>query len=145
MFEWYRICGLNDIFEWYVVIRRFFLSILYFICLSFNHNIPFLSTIFLHHFSYVFLLISTVSIWYITNKIFSIFNIFTVFDFENLFVMINIWVVFKALETKKSIVLNFFFVSNTILSCFFLFLLVVNLYFLILAVNAQIFSCTAKN
>ena len=44
-----------------------------------------------------------------------------------------------ALEIKTSILLNFDFANNTILSCFFFFLFV-DLYFLITADIAQIFS-----
>ena len=50
----------------------------------------------------------------------------------------------KALEIRISIVLNFYFPNNTILSCFFFFLFITDLYFLIPAVIAQMFIPTAE-
>ena len=46
----------------------------------------------------------------------------------------------KALEIKTSILFNFDFANNTILSCFFFFFLTIDLYFLVPAVIAKSFS-----
>ena len=50
----------------------------------------------------------------------------------------------KDLEIKTSIVSNFVFLSNTILSCFFFFFFIIALYFLIPEVIAQIFIPIAE-
>ena len=127
---------LNDIMLSYVDFFFLFFILYVFHSIAIFHSYLLIFYTILHTFFCLYQL-------YLYSILWTKFSVY--FDFENLFVMINIWVVFKALETKKSIVLNLLSVSNTILSCFFLFLLVIDLYFLILAVNAQIFSCTAKN
>ena len=50
----------------------------------------------------------------------------------------------KALETKTSLLFNFDFASNTILSCLFLFFFNYWIYLLIPAVIAQIFDPIAE-
>ena len=57
------------------------------------------------------------------------------------------WLIYeliKALDIKISIVLNWGFANNTILSCSFLFFFVIDLYFLIPVVTAQIFIPTVE-
>ena len=46
----------------------------------------------------------------------------------------------KALDIKSSVVFNYVFTNNTILTCFFPFFLIIHLYFLIPAVIAQVFN-----
>ena len=50
----------------------------------------------------------------------------------------------KSLEIKTSILFNFYFARNTILSCFFFFFLIIDLLFLIPAAIAQLFNTIAK-
>ena len=50
----------------------------------------------------------------------------------------------KALEINTSILFNFDFASNTILSCFFFFFFIIDLYFLMPAVIAPIFNTIAE-
>ena len=45
---------------------------------------------------------------------------------------------------NTSILFNFDFASNTILSCFFIFFVIIDLYFLISAVIAQMFNPIAE-
>ena len=51
----------------------------------------------------------------------------------------------KAFQFRTSIVSDFVFPSNTVLSCFFFSFLIINLYFLIPAVVTQIFIPTAEH
>ena len=66
------------------------------------------------------------------------------YSFRTLFIKTNSsWLSFesiKALEIKISILFNFYFPKNTILSCFFLFSLLIGLYFLISAAITHILN-----
>ena len=50
----------------------------------------------------------------------------------------------KSLEITTSMLFNFDFANNTILSCFFFFSVIINLYFLIAAVITKNFYPTAE-
>ena len=50
----------------------------------------------------------------------------------------------KDLEIKTSMLFNFDFLKDSILSCFFFFFLIIDLYFLIPAVIAQSFNPIAE-
>ena len=79
---------------------------------------------------------------------FFISSFILLFSFGKLFIKTNssrlITESIKALEIKTSILFNWDFANNTILSCFFFFFLVIDLYYFSPVVIAQIFNPTPE-